>query len=537
MGTFSYGAFEGKSALIIDNNTVSRTILSTLLKNLGFKVIQTASTVSSARRQLSDRIYDVILCEYHFPGDSVSGQDLLEEIRHTRLAPFSSLFVMVTGEASYEKVAEIAEIAPDDYVLKPFTPAQMELRLFRAAARKEAMLPIFDLIDLSKLAEACDLAIAKSKEDTPYRLNFLRLAAELLIKLDRVEEAKNIYESLEKIRAMPWSRLGMALIDIRQGNATKASRTLELLISEYPQYLDAYDALGKLHLAQGSADKAMAVFRDAVDISPNNIPRLQRLGLLSFIQKDYETAERALDRVVRIGFLSKDFDYRSILLCLYVKTHTGQTREVQRLCGLMFSVSQKFPESYRISKMLQLCQAMAAVSRENYNEARDLCTTLLTEVLEPKFDFELACDVLYLLSRLTNVVIDIYPAQQYTRTIANRFTVSMLGTTVLKACCRDLKYLEEIVTEVYEEGLSLSRKTIQRLLKNEHMEVTNELLNIANRTLNAKYIMMLFNLAKKLEESPEYLNLAEEVRATGVKIRDEYCGYGSRLLNLDYGQT
>ena len=534
MGTFSYGAFDGKSALIIDSNTVSRTILSTLLKNLGFRIIQTACTVSSARRQLSDRIYDVILCEYHFPGDSLSGQDLLEEIRHTRLAPFSTLFMMVTGEATYEKVAEVAEIAPDDYVLKPFTPAQMETRLLRAASRKEALLPVFDLIDLSRLSEACALAIEKSKEDTPYRLNFLRVAAELLIKLDRVEEAKTIYESLGKVRAMPWSRLGMALIDIRQGNATKASRTLELLISEYPQYLDAYDALGKLHLSQGSAEKALSVFKDAVDISPNNIPRLQRLGLLSFIEHDYEAAERALDRVVRIGFLSKDFDYRSVLLCVYVKAQLGQTREVQRLCSLMLSVAQKFPESYRIGKMLLLCDAMAAVSRENYNQARDICTGLLGEVLEPRFDFELACDVLFLLSRLTNVVIDIYPAQQYTRTIAHRFTVSQLGTNVLKASCRGLTYLESIVIEVYEEGLQLSRKTLQRLLKNEHIEVASELLNIANRTLNAKYIMMLFNLAKKLEENPAYLDLAIEVRNTGVRIKEEYCSYGSKLLNLEY---
>jgi tetratricopeptide (TPR) repeat protein len=442
--------------------------------------------------------------------------------------------MMVTGEATYERVAEVAEIAPDDYVLKPFTPAQMEQRLRRASARKEAMLPIFDLIDLSQLSEACALAIEKSKADTPYRLNFLRLAAELLIKLDRVEEAKNIYESLEKVRAMPWSRLGMALIDIRQGNSTKASRTLELLISEYPQYLDAYDALGKLHLSQGSAEKAMAVFRDAVDISPNNIPRLQRLGLLSFIEQDYEAAEKAFDRVVRIGFLSKDFDYRSVLLSLYVKTQLGQTREVQRLYGLMLSVSQKFPESYRIGKMLKLCEAMAAVSRENYTAARDICTELLSEVLSPKFDFELACDLLFLLSRLTNVVIDIYPAQQYTRTIANRFTVSQLGTNVLKSSCRGLKYLEDIVMEVYDEGLQLSRKSIQRLLKNEHMEVTTELLNIANRTLNAKYILMLFNLAKKLEENPSYLDLAIEVRNTGIKIKEEYCSYGSKLLNLEY---
>lgn len=526
--------FEGKSALLIESNLVSRTLQSNLLKNLGFSIISTASTISSARKLLAERVYDAVLCDYYFNGDSLSGQDLLEEIRQTRLAPFSTLFVMVTGEASYEKVAEVAEIAPDDYILKPFTPAQMEERLEKAILRKQALLPIFELIELSKLTEACDLALSRSRSESPYRLNYLRIAAELLIKLDRVEEAKAIYDAVGNTRALPWSRLGMAIIDIRMGNATKASRTLELLISEYPQYIDAYDALGKLHLSQGEGEKALAVFKEAILISPNNIPRLQRYGLLSFIHEEYDEAERCFDKAIRIGFLSKDFDYRTIVLSMFVKMIKGATREASRLLSQMDAVAQKFPESYRIATMLELCKAAALISRDRRDLAKAICFELLQNVVDPKFDFELACDVQFLLSTLTGSIIEPYPAQQFTRLIANRFAVSPLARDVLVAGCRGIPYLKEIVREVFDEGVALSRKSLQRLLKQEYDEAAEELLNIAQTSLNARYIMMLFNLAKKLESIPEKQELAIKVRSTGETIKNTYCTYGSKLLNLDY---
>ena len=43
----------------------------------------------------------------------MTGQDLLDELRREQLLPFSTVFVMVTGEATYAKVTEAAESALD----------------------------------------------------------------------------------------------------------------------------------------------------------------------------------------------------------------------------------------------------------------------------------------------------------------------------------------------------------------------------------------------------------------------------------------
>lgn len=48
------------------------------------------------------------------------------------MVPFKTVFLMVTGEVTCERVAEVVENAPDDYLLKPFKPSALEERLQRA---------------------------------------------------------------------------------------------------------------------------------------------------------------------------------------------------------------------------------------------------------------------------------------------------------------------------------------------------------------------------------------------------------------------
>jgi DNA-binding response OmpR family regulator len=59
-----------------------------------------------------------VLCDYNL-GDGMDGQELLER-RKTGTLPLSTIWIMITGERKYERVVAAAEMAPDDYILKPF---------------------------------------------------------------------------------------------------------------------------------------------------------------------------------------------------------------------------------------------------------------------------------------------------------------------------------------------------------------------------------------------------------------------------------
>ncbi len=123
-------------ALVVDSNPTSRAILVNQLRDFGVGSVSQCTRVVDARRQLEFKTFDIVLCEHHFGRDSATGQELLDDLRRNQLLPFSTVFIMITAEASYAKVAEAAESALDGYLLKPHTASNLGERLYQARQRK-----------------------------------------------------------------------------------------------------------------------------------------------------------------------------------------------------------------------------------------------------------------------------------------------------------------------------------------------------------------------------------------------------------------
>ena len=131
-------------ALVIDSNVTSRSVMAAQLRDLGVGHVKQTGKVNEARLALEQRPYDIVLCDYHFEGSDMSGQDLLDELRRENLLPYSTVFIMVTGEATYSKVVEAAEAALDSYLLKPYTASALGERLSEARRRKRELCDIFE---------------------------------------------------------------------------------------------------------------------------------------------------------------------------------------------------------------------------------------------------------------------------------------------------------------------------------------------------------------------------------------------------------
>ena len=88
------------SALIIDSNSSSRSLMSAQLRDLGVGTVRQTPRVKDARVMLEHQSFDIVLCDYHFDSSDTSGQDLLDELRREGLLPYATVFVMVTSEAT-----------------------------------------------------------------------------------------------------------------------------------------------------------------------------------------------------------------------------------------------------------------------------------------------------------------------------------------------------------------------------------------------------------------------------------------------------
>ena len=112
-----------KTVLIVDDNHSIRSIVSEYLKTRGFSVTEAVDGIQGLERALSTPA-DIIILDVVMPG--IDGFRLCQMIREKGL---TTPIIMLTEKTSIEdKVAGFSGGA-DDYLGKPFSPLELELRV------------------------------------------------------------------------------------------------------------------------------------------------------------------------------------------------------------------------------------------------------------------------------------------------------------------------------------------------------------------------------------------------------------------------
>src|SRR6185436_9362824 len=185
-------------AMVIDPNPTSRSILSAQLRDFGVGTVAQCGRIEDARKQLEVRPFDVVLCEHSFSATGYAGQNLLDDLRRNQLLPLSTVFIIVTSEASYTLVADAAESALDSYLLKPHTATALGERLMQARKRKKSLADIFNAIEANEFEQAAALCAQRFMQRGPYWLYAARIGSELLLRVGKHHEARQMYEAVQQ---------------------------------------------------------------------------------------------------------------------------------------------------------------------------------------------------------------------------------------------------------------------------------------------------------------------------------------------------
>ncbi|MFZ6757537.1 tetratricopeptide repeat protein [Undibacterium sp. Ji50W] len=319
-------------ALLIEPHAGMRVSLHNMLNLCGITKIEHGLSAGTAVRAIQAKVFDLILCEYDL-GVGQDGQQLLEDMRHHKLAPLSTIFIMVTAERSYAKVVSAAELAPSDYLLKPFTADMLLERVIRALEKRKAFVEVHNLMEQGAVAEAI-MACHHGERDHPkYAIDFMRLRAELHVIHGEAAEAEELYKYLFELKAVAWARLGLAKTLFMQGKYQEAEEILKNLVAENDKYMDAYDWLAKTHEVAGELPEAKEVLDIAVGVSPHAVRRLRKLGKIALETGDIETAENVLKKVVSKAKFSEfrdPEDHMNLVNALVKKGDTEQAKSVIR---------------------------------------------------------------------------------------------------------------------------------------------------------------------------------------------------------------
>ena len=287
--------------MVIDDQSATRESMRLSIQAMGGLRVDYSTTYGDAifRLRNMEKPPDIILCDYDLGGDR-DGQQLFEEIRRESLISERTIFLMITAERAYAQVVSVVELVPDDYLLKPFTPARLSARLDKVVEKKMFFSPFFAMKGEGDLPGALDAltALAQSPRAPRYHHEILRRRAETLLSSGLYHEALKQYATILEIMAFPWARAGLAMAYHLMGLNHEALQEIDHVVTTSPQYFAAYDLKAKIYTATGNVLGAQKMLSQVSQQTPKNYARKRHLAEIALLNGDHPLADKLLAEVI-----------------------------------------------------------------------------------------------------------------------------------------------------------------------------------------------------------------------------------------------
>ncbi|HEY8399620.1 MAG TPA: response regulator [Cytophagaceae bacterium] len=112
--------------LLVDDNHINQMLTWKLLSNAGLKV-DIASSGSNALEKIEQDKYDIILMDLQMP--DMDGYETTAKIRESKSVNNQAPIIALTAEAFVESKNKASEAGMTDYIVKPFNPNELFLRI------------------------------------------------------------------------------------------------------------------------------------------------------------------------------------------------------------------------------------------------------------------------------------------------------------------------------------------------------------------------------------------------------------------------
>jgi len=358
-----------KHILAIDDLADFRAAIKRMVETFGAINIDVALSGEDALEQMARKNYDIILCDYN----------LGEEAKFKGILRNDQIFIIITGESTTEMVMGALEYEPDGYLIKPFNHEMLFTRLERIMGIKQELKDIYKALEHKEYEKVINLAEQKISEGKLVP-NCIKIKANMLMKLEKFDMARELFNSLLQKERPAWVLLGLGKVHFFEKNYTDAAQVFQEIIKIGPNFVEAYDWLAKSKIELGQIYEAQRILEKAVKISPKAILRQQVLAEVALKNADGETAERALRTAVGLGKNSvyrKQEDYFNLADTLLNKaTDTGgglsSKRASDEAINILEGVSHIYEDDKDIQAKSAVYQGRAMVTQGRPDKAKNM---------------------------------------------------------------------------------------------------------------------------------------------------------------------
>ena len=266
---------EDKKALIIDDIQEMRSIMRTMLSELGCYDIVMAKDGTEAIEEMLKQKFDIILCDYNL-GTGKDGQQVMEEAMHRDIMYSSTIFIMVTAENKAQMVMGAIELQPDAYLNKPLNKKVLYSRLQSLLQKKQSMSLIHEALDKQKYDDAielCDKALQKKPKN---RNDLLKIKSQIFLAQGKYEEVEHLCSTLIAEREILWAMFDLARVYYYREEYEDAVVVFSKIVKLNSDFISAYDWLARAQEKVGNLNGAQRTLEDAIDLSPKSLVRQQK---------------------------------------------------------------------------------------------------------------------------------------------------------------------------------------------------------------------------------------------------------------------
>ncbi len=311
-------SFGNMRVLIVDDQRPFLILLRGVVNNLGAKSVVIAQNGESAVAACRKEKFDIIISDLHLGSDKKNGFQLLEEVRIKGLIKPETVFIMVSADSERPFVLGSLEKQPDDYLIKPFSQAQLSNRLSKAYAKKMALKPVYQCLardDVKGAIAACRELI---KEGTRYRQTCTQLLAELYWRDEKYVEAEHMLSPLINHKPLPWMVVAMARTQYFMKKYNKALTLANQVLRVRKLSVEAHDVIAQCYLRLQMLEEAKNAITRALDLSPLSIDRQYLACEIAQAQNDFHGIKQYCHAIWE---LSKKSVHRDIgHLCSYIRS-------------------------------------------------------------------------------------------------------------------------------------------------------------------------------------------------------------------------
>jgi len=315
-----------KKVLIVEDMPEVRNQLQMSMSSLGLEKLVVVATIKEAMEKFESIRFDVVLSDYNL-GESTNGQQFLEYLRTHDLLPRNCIFIIITAENSYESVLTAAECMPDDYLLKPFTAGQFLVRFERLLERQKVLEPIdqaHDKKNWHKVIAECDTILALKNK---YYVDICKIKAAALLRMERIDDAIQLYKEVLQLRDLPWAQLGLARAQAKLGNKQASDEISSKLMQTNPQFIAGFDFASEVMMQDNKPQQALEILKQAAAAFPGNLNRTRQVTALAMANGDHATAEQLMAEIIKKHRHSPVREAADFALLSRAMTEQGKTKE------------------------------------------------------------------------------------------------------------------------------------------------------------------------------------------------------------------